>query len=77
MARVALIISLRHCAVKSDRLLVGLLAGLFLTFEEVRSILQQLALPGADHSRVDLESGGDFGFGLVNLESGQGDFGVE
>jgi hypothetical protein len=28
-------------------------------------------------SRVDLEAGGDFGCGLVTLEGGRGDFGLE
>ncbi|KXS54298.1 MAG: hypothetical protein AWU57_1306 [Marinobacter sp. T13-3] len=48
-----------------------MLAGLPLAFEEVGSVLQQLALPGTDHGGVNLETGGNLGCGLVTLEGGQ------
>jgi hypothetical protein len=57
--------------------LIGLLAGLPLAFEEIGSVLQQLALPGTDHGGVNLETGGNFGCGLVTLEGSQSNFGLE
>lgn len=48
--------------------LIGLLAGLLLALEEVRRIVEQFSLPGADHSRMHLEPGCNLGCGLVALE---------